>query len=145
MNFGGRRNARYAWHCFDRHVACAPLLLCYHADCCSQTYQKAHWASGAHKKACQGVAYARRDTDREAQSRALARVAHMSARAGLPHVLRQGRRREPAHAGVRIQGLGRVGARDVPRHAGGSRANTAATSAALHRLGLLIGAQAAAH
>ena len=49
-----------------------------HTDYCSRVCQKAHWASGGHKKACAGIARARRDTDLEVQSRGLARVAHMS-------------------------------------------------------------------
>ena len=36
------------------------------------------WTSGGHKKVCEGIARARRDTNLEAQSRALARVSHMS-------------------------------------------------------------------
>ena len=45
---------------------------------CSRMCQKARWTSGGHKKDCKGVARAHRDTDVEVQSRALARVAHMS-------------------------------------------------------------------
>ena len=47
-------------------------------DYCSPECQAAHWASGRHKKYCKGIARARRDTNLEVQSRALARVAHMS-------------------------------------------------------------------
>ena len=48
-----------------------------HTLYCSRPCQVAHWAGG-HKKDCKGLARARRDTDLEAQSRALARVSHMS-------------------------------------------------------------------
>ena len=48
-----------------------------HTLYCSRPCQKAHWTSG-HKQACAGLARARRDTDIDAQSRALARVAHVS-------------------------------------------------------------------
>ena len=44
----------------------------------SRACQKAHWASVGYKNACKGVARARRDTKIKVQSRALARVAHMS-------------------------------------------------------------------
>ena len=49
-----------------------------HTIYCSRACQKTHWASGGHKKACKGLARARRDTDLAAQSRTLARVSHMS-------------------------------------------------------------------
>ena len=49
-----------------------------HTINCSRQCQKAHWTSGGHKKAYKGIARARRDTDLEVQTRALARVAHMS-------------------------------------------------------------------
>ena len=45
---------------------------------CSRPCQVAHWTSGGHQKACKGIARAHRDTNIEVQSRALARVAHMS-------------------------------------------------------------------
>ena len=47
-----------------------------HTYYCSRPCQKAHWASG-HKKSCAGIARARRDTDLEAQCRALAHISHM--------------------------------------------------------------------
>ena len=46
-------------------------------DYCSRACQAAHWVSGGHNKACKGIARARRDTNLEVQSRALACVAHM--------------------------------------------------------------------
>ena len=57
----------------DANVCCARCHTLY----CSRACQKTHWSSG-HKKACKGIARACRDTDREAQSRALARVSHMN-------------------------------------------------------------------
>ena len=47
-------------------------------DYCSRACQKADWGSGGHKDTCKGIARARRDTDLDAQSCALARVSHMS-------------------------------------------------------------------
>ena len=67
-----RSCARYADQT-DANMHCARC----HTDYCSRPCQKAHWASG-HKKACAGLARARRDTDLAVQSRARARVAHMS-------------------------------------------------------------------
>ena len=58
----------------DRMLRCARCYALY----CSRACQKAHWTSGGHKNECEGIARARRDTDRDAQSRALARVSHMS-------------------------------------------------------------------
>ena len=58
----------------DSNLWCARC----HTPYCSSECQKAHWASGGHNKACKGLARARRDTNLEAQSRALARVSHMS-------------------------------------------------------------------
>ena len=58
----------------DANLHCARC----HTIYCSRACQKAHWNSGGHKKACAGIARARRDTDLDVQSRALARVAHMS-------------------------------------------------------------------
>ena len=37
-----------------------------------------HWDLGGHKKACKAIVRACRDTDREVQSRAIARVSCMS-------------------------------------------------------------------
>ena len=58
----------------DANLSCARCRTPY----CSRECQKAHWGAGGHKKACAGIARARRDTDLEVQSRALARVAQMS-------------------------------------------------------------------
>ena len=58
----------------DATLCCARCHTLY----CSRKCQKAHWTSGGHKKACVGLARARRDTDLDMQSRALARVSHMS-------------------------------------------------------------------
>ena len=58
----------------DANLSCARCR----TDYCSRACQKTHWTSSGHKKACAGIALARRDTNLEAQSRALARVAHMS-------------------------------------------------------------------
>ena len=52
-------------------------------DYCSRVCQKAHWTSGGHKKDCKVIARARRDTNPEVQSRALARASCMSG--GAPH------------------------------------------------------------
>ena len=49
-----------------------------HTLYCSRECQKTHWASGGHKQTCAGIARACRDTDVDAQSRALARASHMS-------------------------------------------------------------------
>ena len=49
-----------------------------HTLYCSRPCQKTHWKLGGHKKACAGIARARRDTKLEAQSRALAHVSCMS-------------------------------------------------------------------
>ena len=55
-----------------------PLRFC--AGCADQAdaCQKTDWSSGGHKKACKEITRARHDTNLEVQSRALARVAHMS-------------------------------------------------------------------
>ena len=58
----------------DGRLCCARCHTLY----CSRACQKAHWSLGGHKKACVGLARAHRDTDPEVQSRALARVVHMS-------------------------------------------------------------------
>ena len=58
----------------DANLLCARCHTLY----CSRRCQKTHWASGGHKQTCVGIARARRDTDTEVQSRALARVSHMS-------------------------------------------------------------------
>ena len=58
----------------DETLCCARCHTLY----CSRQCQKVHWASGGHKKDCKGIARAYRDTNLEAQSRALARVSHMS-------------------------------------------------------------------
>ena len=58
----------------DATLCCAR----YRTDNCSLQCQVAHWTSGGHKKTCKGLARAHRDTDIEVQSRALARVSHMS-------------------------------------------------------------------
>ena len=61
-------------------------LLGFCADCAEQTdanlrctgCHTCYWALGGHKKDCKGFARARGDTNLGAQSRALARVSHMS-------------------------------------------------------------------
>ena len=58
----------------DANLSCARCR----TDYCSPECQVAHWASGVHRKECKGLARARRDTDLEVQSRALARVSQMS-------------------------------------------------------------------
>ena len=58
----------------DAKLCCARCHTLY----CSRPCQKAHWNSGGHKQACAGIARARRDTDLEAQLRALSYVSHMS-------------------------------------------------------------------
>ena len=58
----------------DSNLWCARC----HTIYCSRPCQKTHWTSGGHKKECKGIARARSDTNLEAQSRALARVSHMS-------------------------------------------------------------------
>ena len=58
----------------DANLSCARCR----TDYCSPECQKADWTSVVHKNVCKGIARARRDTDVEAQSRALARVSHMS-------------------------------------------------------------------
>ena len=65
--------ARCAEHT-DVTLCCAHC----HTIYCSRRCQKAHWTLGGHKRACKGIARARRDTDLEVQSRALARASHMS-------------------------------------------------------------------
>ena len=47
-------------------------------DYCSPECPATHWVPGGHKKACERLARARRATDLDARSSALARAAHMS-------------------------------------------------------------------
>ena len=58
----------------DTSLSCARC----HTRYCSRPCKKAHWVAGGHRQACVGIARARRDTDLGVQSRALARLAHMS-------------------------------------------------------------------
>ena len=61
----------------DANLCCARCRTLY----CSRQCQKAHWGSGGkdgHKQTCEGIARAHRVTNTEVQSRALARVSHMS-------------------------------------------------------------------
>ena len=58
----------------DANLRCARC----HTRYCSSECHKTDWISGGHKKACAGIARARRDTDLEVQLRALARVSCMS-------------------------------------------------------------------
>ena len=58
----------------DVNLCCANCRTEY----CSCECQKADLTSGGHKKACKGLARARRDTDLDVQARALARVSCMS-------------------------------------------------------------------
>ena len=57
----------------DANLSCARCRV----DYCSRKCPKVHWTSGGHKHACAGLARARRDTDLDVQSRALARVSYM--------------------------------------------------------------------
>ena len=87
-------------------------------------------------------------TLRRSRARARSRRAHKRRRAGrrvLPDVPRRGRRRRPAHAGVRLPRLGRVDTRDLPGQVRGGRAITTAGVADPRRLKVLPDAQAAFH
>ena len=64
--------------CAEQTAAKFRCARCHTPHYCSRPCQVAHWTSGGHKKCCAGLARARRDTNLEVQSRALARVAHMS-------------------------------------------------------------------
>ena len=66
----------------DANLSCTRC----HALYCSSECQKTASASGGHNKACKGLARVRRDTNRDAQSRALAYVVHMSG--GVPDDVR---------------------------------------------------------
>ena len=71
------RVLRFCWGCAEQADANLSCTRC-HTDYCSRESQKPDWTSGGHKKACKEITRARRDTNIEAQSRALSRVAHMS-------------------------------------------------------------------
>ena len=93
---------------------------------------------------------ARRDTDLKVQSRVLGYVSRMSG--GAPDDARclfclggGDAAGLPAPVGVRVPGLFRVDARDVPRPVGRGRARAAGAGAETHTLDLLLDVQAAIH
>ena len=68
---------RFCASCAEQTDATLCCARC-RTDYCSRECQVAHWTLGGHKKACKGIARARRDTGPGAQSRAFARVSHTS-------------------------------------------------------------------
>ena len=86
---------------------------------------------------------------RGAVARVRSRRAHERGRAGwrvLPGLPRRGgRRRRPAHVGLRVPGPVWVVARNVPDRDGGGRATAAAVGVYVRALGVLSYVQAAAH